>query len=50
MRGRNRQEEVVTRLIIGHTGLNQTLYNIAKHPTGVCDNCEVLDQYHVLLK
>ncbi len=52
MRGRNRKEEVLlTPLRIGHTGLNQTLCKIGKHPTGLCESCEILESVsHVLLE
>ena len=40
MEGRNRKEEnLITRLRIGHTGLNYTLKVIGKHQTGNCDYC-----------
>lgn len=39
-RGRNRREEsIITRLRVGHTGLNKTLHLISKHPTGLCEKC-----------
>ncbi len=39
-RGRNRREEsIITRLRMGHTGLNKTLHLISKHPTGLCEKC-----------
>ena len=38
--GRNRREEtVITRLRLGHTGLNGALYRIGKHDTGRCNHC-----------
>lgn len=38
--GRNRREErVISRLRVGHTGLNKTLCIIGKHNTGKCDYC-----------
>ena len=50
-RGRSRREEaVITRLRIGHTGLNNTLHKIGKHPDGRCDQCgQVESVQHVLL-
>ena len=50
-RGRNRREEaIITRLRIGHTGLNNTLYKIGKHPDGSCDKCGQAETFqHVLL-
>ena len=43
-RGRSRDvsrrgEAVMTRLRIGHSGLNRSLFRIRKHQTGVCDYC-----------
>lgn len=31
-----REEDVLTRMRFGHTGLNESLYRIAKHLTGIC--------------
>lgn len=47
----NRKEDIIiTRLRIGHSGLNQTLYIIGKHQTGLCIRCsEVETIEHVLL-
>ncbi|KAJ8333541.1 hypothetical protein SKAU_G00415490 [Synaphobranchus kaupii] len=40
IRGRSpREEKVIARLRIGHTGLNQTLHRIGKHPTRLCTHC-----------
>lgn len=37
---RNRREgSIITRMRIGHTGLNHTLHKIGKHPTGQCIHC-----------
>lgn len=36
---KGREENIITRLRIGHTGLNHTLHKIGKHPTGNCTNC-----------
>ncbi|XP_050975638.1 uridine 5'-monophosphate synthase isoform X1 [Labeo rohita] len=49
---RNRREEnIITRLRIGHTGLNSTLYRIGKHPTGECRHCNQQETVeHVLLQ
>ena len=49
--GRNRTEVVVmTRLRIGHSGLNESLYRIGKHATGNCDKCGMVENVkHVLL-
>lgn len=47
-----RQEEVwFSRLRIGHTGLNSSLFKIQKHLTGLCEHCGgTEDVEHVLLK
>ena len=51
-KGRNRREEaIITRLKIGHTGLNNTLHKIGKHPDGSCDHCGQPESVkHVLLE
>ena len=33
---KRREENVISRMRIGHTGLNHTLSRIGKHPTGKC--------------
>lgn len=38
--GNNKTEGIITRLRMGHTGLNKTLHLIGKHPTGLCDHCQ----------
>ncbi len=39
--GRSKKEEtVITRLRLGHTGLNSTLLKIGKHPTRYCGFCQ----------
>ena len=50
MEGRGwRDDNIITRLRIGHTGLNYTLKIIGKHPTGNCDYCSQLETVeHVL--
>ncbi len=41
---------VITRLRIGHTGLNQILHRIDKHPTGLCTHCNKPETVkHVLI-
>ena len=49
--GFNRQDQViVSRLRIGHSRLNGTLFILGKHPTGQCNVCEVMETVeHVLL-
>ncbi len=38
--GRNRKEEVImTRMRLGHSGLNASLFLIGVHETGLCENC-----------
>ncbi|MGL4646544.1 MAG: hypothetical protein ACRCVL_05455 [Cetobacterium sp.] len=45
-----REEMLISRLRLGHTGLNTTLYRIGRHPTGLCTECKVLETVkHVLL-
>ncbi|CAJ1048534.1 hypothetical protein ANANG_G00129960%2C partial [Xyrichtys novacula] len=50
--GRSRKEEVaITRLRLGHTGLNSTLKIIGKHPTGNCRSCNLQETVeHVLME
>ncbi|CAJ1057684.1 RNA-directed DNA polymerase from mobile element jockey [Xyrichtys novacula] len=50
--GRSRKEEVaITRLRLGHTGLNSTQKIISKHPTGKCQSCNVQETVeHVLME
>ena len=49
--GGNRKEETaITRLRIGHTNLDSTLYIIGKHPTGLCERCQEQETLeHVLI-
>ncbi len=35
------EENILTRLRVGHTMLNKTLKIINKHPTGLCEHCGV---------
>lgn len=37
--GSRREEAMLTRLRIGHSGLNRSLFRIGKHQTGGCDYC-----------
>ena len=47
---KRREENIITRLRIGHTGLNHTLHKIGKHPTGNCTHCNQPETVeHVLL-
>ena len=47
---RNRREEIIiSRLRIGHTGLNRSLFLIGKHQTGKCDCGEDETVEHVIL-
>ncbi len=50
--GRSRREEaIITRLRIGHTGLNDTLHRIGRHTDGKCGHCgEKESVRHVLLE
>lgn len=49
--GRSRYEEnMITRLRLGHTRLNSTLHLIGKNPTGLCEACEVSETVeHVVM-
>lgn len=39
----------MTRLRVGHCNLNKTLHIIGKHPTGLCDFCQLPESVkHVL--
>lgn len=33
------ERKLISRLRMGHTGLNKTLYLISKHPTELCEWC-----------
>lgn len=47
---KRREENVISRMRIGHTGLNHTLSRIGKHPTGKCIHCSQPETVeHVLL-
>ena len=52
IQGRNQREEIIlTRLRIGHTGLKHTLSKIRKHPTGLCSQCTQPETVqHILLE
>jgi len=46
-----REESIITRLRIGHTGLNSSLKLIGKHPTGKCQHCTHLETVeHILFQ
>lgn len=46
-----REESIITRLRIGHTGLNSSLKIIGKHPTGNCQYCSHLETVeHILFQ
>jgi len=49
---RNPKEgKIITRLRIGHAGLNFTLQRIGKHPTGLCNHCNTQETVkHILLE
>ncbi|KAI2644871.1 putative RNA-directed DNA polymerase from transposon BS [Labeo rohita] len=50
-RGSRKEDCVLSRLRLGHTGLNATLNIIGKHPTGLCDWCGVRETVeHVLIQ
>ena len=45
-----REENITTRLRVGHTKLNKTLHLINKHPSGLCEYCQVQESVeHVIL-
>lgn len=49
--GNRREESVISRLRIGHSGLNQSLRRIGKHQTGLCTYCGAEETVeHVLLE
>lgn len=49
--GNRKKDVIITRLRIGHTALNYSLYKIGKHDTGKCDNCGELETVqHILLE
>ncbi len=50
--GRHRKEEVmISRLRMGHTGLNSTLALMGKHGNGMCDECDASETVeHVLFE
>ncbi len=47
----NRREDIIiTRLRIGHSGLNHSLFIIGKHQTGLCISCSAVETIeHALL-
>ncbi|KAG5847791.1 hypothetical protein ANANG_G00129960, partial [Anguilla anguilla] len=50
--GTDRREQViVSRIRIGHSNLNSTLFIIGKHPTGYCEQCQESETVeHVLIE
>ncbi len=45
------EENMITRLRLGHTRLNNTMHLINKHPTGLCEVCDVNETVeHVILQ
>ena len=45
-----REENIITRLRVGHTKLNKTLHLINKHPSVLCEYCQVQESVeHVIL-
>ena len=38
--GSRREEVILTRLKLGHSGLNKTLQLMGKHDTGLCEECQ----------
>lgn len=49
--GRRKEDCIISRLRLGHTGLNSTMQIIGKHPTGLCEWCGIRETVeHVLIK
>lgn len=47
---KNRKEDIIiSRLRIGHSGLNYSLFKIGKHATGKCRNCDELETIEHIL-
>ena len=48
--GLRREDIIMTRLRIGHSGLNKTLKVIGKHEDGLCERCQVEESVqHVIM-
>ena len=49
--GQRREEIVLTRLRLGHSGLNKTLKLMGKHESGLCEGCQEEETVeHVLME
>lgn len=49
--GKRKKDCIISRLRLGHTGLNSTMQIIGKHHTGLCDWCGIRETVeHVLIK
>lgn len=47
--GNRKKDVIISRLRIGHTALNNSLYKIGKHESGECDKCGELETVmHIL--
>jgi len=45
-----REEDIISRMRFGHTGLNSTLKLIGKHETGMCEVCNINETVeHVII-
>ena len=45
-----KEENILTRLRVGHTRLNKTLHLINNHPSGICEHCQIEESVeHVIL-
>ncbi len=42
--GNRKKDVIISRLRIGHTALNHSLYKIGKHESGKCDKCGEFEQ------
>ena len=48
--GQRKDEQILIRLRLGHSALNKTMNLIGKHPTGLCEGCQVEETVeHVLM-
>ena len=48
--GQSKDEQILIRLRLGHSALNKTKGLIGKHPTGLCEGCQVEETVeHVLM-
>ncbi len=49
--GNRKEDSIMSRLRIGHTALNHSLYKIGKHESGLCVICDLPETVeHILIK